>query len=66
MERKGVMTCAGCSYSKDRLIKGCLVAKENYCIRGMLWSLPSNLCKKYEPRFKRVLKNTTDVQETEK
>ena len=56
MERK-VMTCAGCSY---RLIKGCLVAS------GACWSLPSNLCKKYEPRFKRVLKNTTDVQETEK
>ena len=62
MERKGVKTCAGCLYGKERVIKGCLVAKENYCSKGMLWSLSQKDCRKYESRFKRIVKNKMEVE----
>lgn len=62
MENKGLRTCAGCANSKERVIKGCLVAKENYCNRGMLWSLSQKDCRKYEPRFKKIVKNQIEVE----
>lgn len=51
MENKGVKTCAGCAYNKERLAKCCRVTTEKYCAVGMDYSHKLGYCEERKPRF---------------
>lgn len=53
MENKGVRTCAGCAYSKERLVKCCRVTTEKYCDIGNDESRRYGYCADRVPRFEK-------------
>ena len=53
MENKGVITCAGCGYNKERLVKCCRVTTEKYCDIGNDYSHKRGYCEERKPRFEK-------------
>lgn len=63
MERKGVITCAGCGYNKERLVKCCRVTTETYCYIGNDYGHNRWYCKERTPRFeKQEVKRDMEVE----
>lgn len=53
MENKGRLTCAGCGYNKERLVKCCRVTTEKYCEIGNDESRRYGYCADRKSRFKK-------------
>lgn len=63
MERKGV-TCAGCRWNKQKLVKCCRTSTESFCKIGNDYSHKKGYCDERESRFEstRTTRKSMEVE----
>lgn len=64
MERKRVITCAGCKWNRKRVAKRCTITTESHCLVGQNYSHGKGYCSDYQPRFesKNQVKKDMEVE----